>query len=291
LSTANLLGIVQERTLDPRRAALCHNAAMDDPGVGLAAACAAAAVIELSTRVRLPLGLVLAFVALAWDVGTGAVVASGAAGATAGRMSLLLRGPGRGAWVPGRPATAASARRLGRTAFLAAMLPGRAARTTLPMLRRLGAPLRPMVAGSLLGLAPALLVTTSLFSLASTLVAGDDAHPAAPLAVFGVTLLVVRLAGEVDWQRARTEGGWGLRDLPTDRPPFVRIIDGMLPREQQPGVRATARRDHPFVDAGLVEGVVVEEIVEYEETRDQPGSSDRAPGDGPGDGSLPAPGA
>ena len=263
---------------------------MTDPAI-LFAVFLLVTLVEASSYVRLPLGLLLAIAMLASGSELLPIALVGAAGVTVARLWLALsarrrgpdrRGPGAASMRAQREALGAQlshSKTFRRTTFVLGALPGVPAAVVFPLLGTMRAPLTPILLGTLVGRTPVLALTTAFFAWVGRWGDGGDGEATVLLGTFALVLLAFRSFGLVDWQHRSETGQWRLKDPDAGA---VRLMTSF-----GSGTGPHAHRDlhdvhgHSAGDGDVLEGELLGEEVESEEsTSDSPRPGRELPGPG-----------
>lgn len=231
--------------------------------------------VETSSAVRLPVGLLLAIGLLASSSELLPVATLGAVAVTAARLGLAIAARrGRERARPASPGLQAQREALrqhlarspayARTTFAIAALPGVPAGFVFPLLGAMRAPLWPAIAGTMFGRLPVLALTAAAFAWIGRLVSENDTQAAVTLGMFAIILLVVRTIGRIDWEHRASTGTWRMSD-PDE--PLVRMTTRF---GGHPAGSAPAGSDHPDHEGDVLEGELVGEEADDE---DEPPSS------------------
>lgn len=250
---------------------------MPDPSVAIALL-ALVALVEATSWVRLPIGLLLAIALLASGAELLPVAMLGAAGVMIARLWLALdarRGRDRlGSSSPHIAARREAMRRqlsespaYARMTFLLAALPAIPAGFIFPLLGAMRAPLWPALLGTLVGRTPLLALTSAVFAWLGRLGASTDQEGALTLGILAALLLAFRSLALVDWRHRAETGSFRLRD-PDEHAARLTAMFGPRPHGASAAGDPTARQE----GHETVEGEVI-----GEETEDEPSDDDDPP--------------
>ena len=243
------------------------------------------ALVEATSAIRIPIGLLLAIGLLASDGELLPIALLGAIGVMIARLTLALAArAGRDRL--GAPSPAARAQREAlrdklagspaytRMTFMLAALPGVPAGFIFPMLGAMRAPLWPALAGTVVGRTPVLAITCALFTWLGRAVSEEDDQAVVTLGMLAVLLLVFRTIGRVDWGHRAETGKWRMRDADEH---MVRMTTafGAGPGAAGPasfGSTRTRAHEDPSTtgDDDVLEGEVLGEEVVDDDSDDEP---------------------